>query len=188
MTRKRKINWYRVNRDLHRDLGYLVIGLTIVFAVSGIALNHIKDWNPNYIVNRYEKPLTATEDEPEEQLQKELLGLFSVTEPVKTSYWESPQHYKLFFNGGGSLSARFDTKNAVYEQIRARPVFKQFNHLHLNEAKKGWIVFSDIYAGILLYLALSSLFMVKGKYSPWRRKRGWLVVVGGIIPLVYIFM
>jgi len=173
---------------LHRDLGYLVIGLTIVFAVSGIALNHIHHWNPNYIVERHQQPLALQGNEPEAELNPQLLALFSVDEPVKASYWESPSLYKLFFDGGGSLSADFQRNTATYEQIRPRLVFKQFNHLHLNEAKSGWIAFSDIYAGILLYLALSALFMVKGKYSPWRRKRGWLVIAGGVIPLVYIFL
>jgi hypothetical protein len=37
--------WFRV---LHRDVGYLCVGLTLIYAVSGIAVNHVADWNPNY--------------------------------------------------------------------------------------------------------------------------------------------
>ena len=36
------------NRILHRDIGYFFFGMTLIYCVSGIALNHKKDWNPNY--------------------------------------------------------------------------------------------------------------------------------------------
>lgn len=166
----------------------MAIGLTIVFAVSGVALNHIEQWNPNYIVKRYEQHFVAEPDLTDEALTQQLLSHFAITHPVKATYWGSPTQFKLFFTGGGSLTLNFLQQRAVYEQIRSRPVFKEFNHLHLNEAKYGWIVFSDIYALILLFLAISALFMVKGKYSPWRLRSGSLVILGGLIPLIYIFL
>ncbi|HQL31599.1 MAG TPA: hypothetical protein PLM67_15390, partial [Thermoanaerobaculales bacterium] len=33
----------------HRDVGYFIAGLTVIYAVSGIAVNHIDDWNPSYV-------------------------------------------------------------------------------------------------------------------------------------------
>ncbi|MBA6396944.1 hypothetical protein [Colwellia sp. BRX10-4] len=187
MTKERSINWYKLNRTLHRDIGYLCIGLTIVFAISGIALNHAGDWNPNYIVERTEKAFFTNSDLPDKQLNTELLALFPNSAPIKATYWESIAQYKLFFNDGGAITANFAKKTAVYEHIQERVIFKQFNTLHLNEAKKGWIVFSDIYAGLLIFLALSALFMVKGKYSAWSLRRGWLIMLGGLIPIIYIF-
>ncbi len=41
---------HKLNRILHRDLGYFFFGMTIIYAVSGIALNHRHQWNPNYII------------------------------------------------------------------------------------------------------------------------------------------
>ena len=38
------------SRILHRDIGYFFIGTTLIYAISGIALNHMSDWNPNYSV------------------------------------------------------------------------------------------------------------------------------------------
>ena len=49
MAKNRVRKWLRI---LHRDLGYLVAGLTIVYAISGIAVNHVQDWNPNISVER----------------------------------------------------------------------------------------------------------------------------------------
>jgi len=45
-----QINWRKWNRLIHRDLGYLCVGLTVVYAVSGLAVNHVRDWNPNFQV------------------------------------------------------------------------------------------------------------------------------------------
>ena len=42
------MDWRQGFRAVHRDLGYIVVSLTIAYALSGIAVNHIDDWNPNY--------------------------------------------------------------------------------------------------------------------------------------------
>ncbi len=47
MERIRK-RWRAWLRALHRDTGYLLVGLTFVYAASGIAINHIADWDPNF--------------------------------------------------------------------------------------------------------------------------------------------
>jgi len=188
LSRKKKINWFRLNRNLHRDFGYLVIGLTIVFAVSGIALNHVKDWNPNYQVERLTHKMVLNPKQSDAQLNEALLAMFPINMQIKATYWETPKRYKLFFDSGGTLTANFAHEIAIYEKITARPILKKFNTLHLNELKFGWIIFSDIYAGLLIFLAISSLFMVKGKYSPWRMRKGWLVILGCAIPAGYFYL
>lgn len=188
MTRKQGINWFRLNRELHRDIGYFCIGLTLVFAISGIALNHLRHWNPNYIVDRQAKILTLDNTMSDDVLNAALLSNFDIDEGIRATYWESPQIYKVFFEEGGTLTYSFTQQQGVFEHVRPRQVFKQFNRLHLNEAQNGWIAFSDLYAVLLIFLSLSALFMVKGKYSPWRFRRGWLVIAGGVVPAIYIFI
>src|ERR1700733_12468822 len=39
-----KKRWRAWLRAVHRDCGYLAIGFTVIYAVSGIAQNHIEDW------------------------------------------------------------------------------------------------------------------------------------------------
>ena len=46
------MNWRRLNNVLHRDIGYLAVGLSIVYGVSGVAVNHKADWNPSYGVGK----------------------------------------------------------------------------------------------------------------------------------------
>ena len=38
----KKINF----RNLHRDLGYIYIGLIVSFAFSGLMMNHRVSWHP----------------------------------------------------------------------------------------------------------------------------------------------
>ena len=40
----------RLNVATHRDLGYFFSSLIIIYCLSGLALNHINDWNPDFII------------------------------------------------------------------------------------------------------------------------------------------
>ncbi len=58
----RKKTFNKWNRIVHRDLGFFFFGVIIIYAVSGIALNHLEDWNPNYIVTKYSKHIANAAD------------------------------------------------------------------------------------------------------------------------------
>ena len=45
-------------RALHRDFGYIAVGLTFIYALSGLAVNHIADWDPNF--ENYERDVVLT--------------------------------------------------------------------------------------------------------------------------------
>src|SRR5690606_41194055 len=45
---RRGFRWRPWLRAIHRDVGYLAVGLTFVYALSGLAVNHIQDWDPNF--------------------------------------------------------------------------------------------------------------------------------------------
>lgn len=189
MINVRKIKWFRLNRELHRDLGYLAVGLTLVFAVSGIALNHMHDWNPNYIIKKQLTQLPPPYvDLDEDQLKQKIVDHLRLAQPVIASYWQSKQVYKVFFEGGSHGALDLTTGLVMYESVSTRHVFRQFNALHINELKGSWIAFSDIYAGVLIFLAVSGLFMVKGRNSPLRPRGLSLLTVGMFIPLVYILL
>ncbi|MCH1925749.1 PepSY-associated TM helix domain-containing protein [Shewanella sp. C32] len=183
------INWFKLNRTLHRDIGYFCVGLTIVFAVSGIAVNHIRDWNPNYSVSQTQQQLTPQpwQQLSDSELEQQMLQAADTQLPKKTSYWSSANEFKLFLQNGSNLT--LDTEHSVLhaELIKPRHVLQAFNKLHLNEGHSAWVIFSDLYAAMLLFLALSALFMVKGKYSPWR-KRSVLVIAGIVLPAAFVFV
>jgi hypothetical protein len=43
-----KKRWRAWLRAIHRDVGYFAVGFTVIYALSGIAMNHLEDWNPSF--------------------------------------------------------------------------------------------------------------------------------------------
>ena len=78
------MSWRRVNNVLHRDLGYLLVGLTLVYAVSGVAVNHVGDFNPSY--STVQEDLTfAPFTEPDREVEvRNLVDPLGLPEPVDT--------------------------------------------------------------------------------------------------------
>lgn len=183
-----KINWRKINNILHRDVGYFFVGMTIIYSLSGIALNHIDDWDPNYnienrIVNVDPEMLSSSMSSVEvDQLIEEL----KVNKKIKKHYYPNPQTLKVFLNGG-SLTMNTRTGNGFLETVDRRPIFYEVNYLHYNHTKFLWTWFSDIFAGGLILLAITGLFVLKGK-NGLKRRGVWFVLVGILIPLVFLMV
>ena len=80
--RKRWRGWLRA---IHRDVGYLAVGLTLVYAISGLAINHIKDWDPNYTTYERERtiaPIPA--DVPDDEAIAQARAALKVRTPRST--------------------------------------------------------------------------------------------------------
>ncbi|RZL30371.1 MAG: hypothetical protein EOP00_36540 [Pedobacter sp.] len=56
------MHWRKANILIHRYLSYYFFGLTAVYAISGFAVNHIEDWNPNYIINKKSVEISQLKD------------------------------------------------------------------------------------------------------------------------------
>lgn len=75
---------------------------------------------------------------------------------------------------------------AELELLKKRPFWFQINRIHLAQTDRLWIWISDTMAVFLLFVAISGLFLLKGKYGI--KGRGlWLTSIGIVIPLVIIF-
>jgi len=180
------INWHKVNNVLHRDVGYFFFGMTIIYAISGIALNHISDWNPNYSI-RNETVQVQKSDLHSAMSRAEVLSLvdaLGIDNKVKKHYYPNAQTLKIFVDGG-SLTIDTQSGHGIIETISRRPIFYEINYLHYNHSKFLWTWFSDIFAGGLVLLAITGLFVLKGKNG--LQKRGvWFVLVGIIIPIIFL--
>ncbi len=162
--------------------------MTLIFAISGIAVNHINDWNPNYqvVVTAHELP-GISDHVTNSNLNQLITAKLAISHPIRAEFWQSPTKYKLFFENDTNVVIDFHTELAYLEQIKPRVLIQAFNKLRLNELRKSWTYFSDLFAGLLIFLAISSLFMVKGNKGV-TGKRGLLVISGFIIPLVFILI
>jgi hypothetical protein len=175
-------------RVTHRDIGYICVGLTIIYAVSGIAVNHVNDWNPNYIIEKQSYQLEAGSDTSltEEGLTKYILEQLALTDSLRSSFRPAPNKLQLFFKNK-NVTVDMSTWKAEVEVVNSRAVFRETNFLHLNVPKKIWTYVADVYAGALIFLAITGTFMIQGKNGIKGRGK-WLVGLGIIIPLVFLLI
>jgi len=175
-------------RILHRDLGYLFFGVTIIYGISGIALNHIGDWNPNYSVELMEFSTTIDLKNTAKLKENidELLDDVANRKEYKKHYFPSENQLKIFLAGGSSVVVDIATGEGYAEFLKRRPIFYQVNYLHYNP-NVWWTWFSDIFAGVLIFLALTGLILIKGSKGITGRG-AWLTAIGIIIPIIFLIV
>ena len=174
-------NWRKWFRIIHRDLGYLFFGLAISYGASGLALDHLRDWNPNYSISRQELSLPApgTDHPFTKDDAKKLLAQIKVEGAYQSHYSPVEGQLKIFFQGGSLVMER-NTGKSVVETMKKRPLLNTFNRLHYNPGR-WWTWFADGFSIALLVMAITGLFMLKG-YQGITRRGGVLVLIGILIP------
>ena len=176
------IPWRRWSIALHRDVGYLAVGLTIAYAISGIAVNHIADWNPNYRVTKTftaVEPMTAVAPSDLVPAAMERLGL---AEPPRSAFQPDSHTVQLFYKGT-VYHVDLPTGQVMVEATQSRPVLFEMNQLHLNHAKRAWTWIADLFALALMLLAITGLFVLKGRLGI--TGRGAWLTAAGFLPVVY---
>jgi hypothetical protein len=171
----------------HRDFGYFFSVLIIVYCLSGIALNHVNDWNSDFIIQRDSVPITK-EYRTDELNKKETileLGKLVGQDSYKVYDFPTPDQVKIYYDNA-SLHVNFTFQSAIYEQVARRPLFYQVNVLHRNSLKE-WKWAADIFAVMLIVINLTGIFMLKGKYGISGRGK-WLIAAGTIPPVVAIIV
>jgi len=177
----------KLNRVTHRDIGYLITGLTIIYALSGIALNHKHNWNPNYIIeqNSITTNIQFDRETINEEQVLEFLSKIGERENFKTYYFPSGDRLTVFLVGG-SVQVNVKTGAGYIERLNKRPLFYQINFLHYNPGK-WWKYFSDIYCVALILVTVTGLFIVKGRNGITKRG-AILTAVGIILPLLFLLL
>jgi len=174
------------SRILHRDIGYFFIFTSLIYGISGIALNHMSDWNPNYSVEL--KHFTTNLDLGNTSFVKtnilKLLDNIDDSDNYKKHYYPNKSQLKIFLKGGSSIIVNVDNGNGTAEYLKRRLVFYESNFLHYNP-NRIWTWFSDAFAAALILFSITSLFMVKGKKGIIGRG-GIYLVLGIIIPIVFL--
>jgi uncharacterized protein len=182
------MQWRRWNNILHRDIGYLCAGLTIVYVISGVAVNHVHQWNPTYQVERRTAPLaplTSADLAAPGGVARLLTGL-GLTADYRTTFRPDSTSLRIFVEDG-TVDVDFARGEATVELVRERPVLGAFNFLHLNHPKRLWTWVADIYAVALGLLAVTGLFVLKGKKGITGRG-AWLTAAGVAIPFVFLLI
>jgi hypothetical protein len=173
-------------RNTHRDLAYFFLGLIIAFSFSGIFLNHRQQWHPR----RYTydtKPISVTavvkdsiNDAYIEQLTKsqqidDVFRRFQIAEnTLRVSYAMHDVEIDVA-TGEGKITT-----------YKTTPLLGQMTKLHV-DTSKWWIYYSDIFGVAMLVIAITGMFIERGKNS--FQSRGWKLALAGILfPLIFLFL
>ncbi len=187
-------------REWHRDLGYLVIGMTIIYSLSGIVLSFrdLHLFEKEYILNaKIEKNLQK------EQLKDKIISVYAQNEQKK----QLPTHivkksildnfdkieennefikYQISRKKDMKFITYYKNSGEVIYSISGYPSFIQvFIDSHKSTSKDRWSYLALAYSIILFFLAISAIFMVKGKYG-FKQRGIYLTLVG--IGLVVLFL
>lgn len=179
------MSWRRVNHALHRDIGYLCIGMTIVYAISGLVLNHTSHgFNPSYTIEKSAGRVTpwGAAGQPDGGYITRVLTELGETGALKTATLVAPGSLRIFVEGNtvdvDLLSGQFRQ-----EKVQRRPILFEVNALHLNKPKGTWTWVADVYAAALLMVAITGLLMIRGR----TRWRGLLLTgTGLLVPLLFV--
>lgn len=192
--KKKKKNIDQWMRSLHRDLGYFTIGLTLIYALSGIVLsvrglgwfkqeynNQIvmetkiqhKEFNKVFIdvVKKGQLPIIFPEDSYK-YLNR--LNLKIVKEDNNIIHFNAWRSLNIFYN---SQNGTTDISFKKYPQA-----IEIFLDAHKASHESAWFYLAMFYSVVLSFFAISAMFMVKGKYG--FKRRGIYLMFAGIAVVV----
>lgn len=166
----KSFNYYM--RSLHRDLGYLVFGLVIIYALSGILLLYR---NTDFLkkevkVERQLKPDMAIEDVGKELRMREFKDIRNEGDII---YFQNGTYNKV------TGMAVFTSKDVMFP-------FNKFINFHkaISSNKMHW--FNLAFGAIFLFLAVSSLWMFKANTKTFRR--GMILTIAGILVSIVLLL
>lgn len=168
---KKSIQYYM--RSLHRDVGFFALGLTFIYAISGIVLIY-RDTGFLKSERQIERQLSPN-------IQESELGMMLHIRDFKITKTE---HDIVYFKNGTYNKAT----GIVHYTNQALPLtLDKLISLHKSSSKNFSHWFTTIYGIALLFLAVSSFWMFKPNTGLF--KRGLLFTgIGFIIAFILFFL
>ena len=162
--------------------------MTIIYAVSGIVLNHrSKSKDASFSIKTEEFHI----DSP---VSKEMIDKSYVADLVKRLNEDSHKEYYfptsktlMIYLDGGHIQVNLENGQGFMVKMKKRPFLWEFNFLHYNKPKRLWTWFSDIFAVSIIIIAITGLFMIKGKHGITSRA-AVLTIAGIIIPVIFLII
>lgn len=177
----------RYCRSIHSHLSFVFVGMILVYALSGITMNHLKDYNPQYMISveNYTTegvfPHSHNFDEAEIRTMLEKVG---ERDNYTKHFYPNRSTMKVFLKSGSSFTVNTQTGEVNYEGLKKRPVFYQLSFLHYNPGK-WWTYFSDIFAVSLILICVTGVFMNKGRRG-LTGIGGIEMIIGIVVPILFL--
>ena len=169
----------RLLRIIHRDLGFLVVGITLVYGISGIILNHL---GTSYPAFRTEKRTIHVSPHLTETELSDIWVADDQLPALKQILRLDENRLRLFLDAGTGVYNSTDG-SVYYETHKKRTLVFWMNRLHYNKVK-GWTAVADFFAGALILLAITGIFIVKGKKGIAGSGK-WYLIAGILIPVLF---
>lgn len=180
------MKWRKLIHVLHRDIGYTAVALTLAYSISGLAVNHIDDWNPNFSFAETPVDVGPLPMDDYDAMQAHVVQQLEIDPKiVKGRFMESETEFRVFLPEGQEVRVDVRDGKGLFKEINTHPVLYEVNQLHLNTIKGWWTWIADLFALSLITLAVTGLFMIKGKRGLGGRGK-WFVGAGLLVPLGFI--
>jgi hypothetical protein len=172
----------RWSRILHRDFGYFLTAFVISYCLSGLALNHKDEWNPDFVIKKREITLDRVyaDTEVDDEMARSLSARVGEVEHRVIDVPTAGQ-VKIYYDNA-FLHLYLDERRGAYEKVTRRPVFYEVNVLHRNSLK-AWRWFSDAFSVLLVLVNMTGLLILKGRHGLSTRGK-WLIAAGLLPPAV----
>lgn len=172
MELKKSKSIQQIIRSLHRDIGFFIIGLTVVFTLSGIVL-----------VFR-DTDLLKKESTEQRELKPGV-------EPAQLGEMLRIRDFKLIKEEGDVIYFQGGTYNKTTgkaEITMKKLIFplSKFTDLHKTITKKFTHYFTVTFAVLLCFMAISSFWMFKPNNKNF--KRGVILAVAGAITVILLLL
>ncbi|MDF1800205.1 MAG: PepSY-associated TM helix domain-containing protein [Planctomycetota bacterium] len=173
-------------RALHRDLGYLFAGVTLLYAISGLLVNHKDAWDSDFEIRTRQVAfeLPASRDAITDDDVHAAIRSIADAGVYRGHDFASDKRLKVYFDDG-SLVTLLGTGLGEYETVRRRELLFRLNKLHLHP-RGWWRLFADAFSIGLAFLAISGLLLLKGRKGFFGRGK-WFVLAGAAVPGVAIW-
>jgi len=176
----------KINNVLHRDLGYFFAALIIAYSISGIALNHVDDWNPDFIITK--KKIGLDRGYEKNDITPDRIEAFSAL-AGESGYrlydFPSDRQVKIYYKNA-TMQIDLESGKGTYEKVLRRPLFYEVNVLHRNSVD-WWKWASDLFALMLIAITVTGMFMLRGSNSLKGRGK-WLLAAGAVPPMIALVM
>lgn len=180
------MKWRRWVRALHRDTGYVAVALILAYSLSGLAVNHIDDWNPSYTFESSAfdlGPVPGATAGEQAAFVVERLRLNPAE--VRGHFQESATELRVLLDEGQEARLDVRTGRGKLKTINKRAVLFEVNALHLNNLKGVWTYVADLFAVALIFLAITGMIMMKGDRGIMGRGK-WFVGAGLLVPVTFV--
>lgn len=180
---------HKFSRILHKDLSFFFAGMVLIYAISGLVMNHRGAINPYYDVKLISFTIknidSLKKEKATEASVKNVLKDLGETDNYTHSYFQEDQLLKIFLKGGSNVVINTNNGEAQYEKVNKKILIGSMAKLHYNP-QKWWTYFSDAFAIGLIIIVITGFTMMKSKQLIW--SRAFIeVILGIIIPLCFIF-